>query len=118
MWQRLRFINRRSNEFTQLILDCQDWWNNNCIYLSANARAAFKKAYLAAEYLSLPISMQAGPEAAKRDVNDLNRAGEVILQGVYLPSIGEDEAERLGNHSKKKGTRQSNPMSRRNDKSR
>jgi hypothetical protein len=84
-----------------LILDCQEWWNNNCLYLSPDARAAFKKAYIAAEYLSQSLNLQAGAEARKRDLEDLNRAGEIIVKGIYLPSIGEDESKHVEKRSKK-----------------
>lgn len=103
LWQRLLFINRQKKEATQLILDCQEWWNNNCLYLSADARAAFKKAYIAADYLSQPAEVQAGPDAMKKDMEDLKRAGEIILKGVNLPSIGEDESKRVEKRSKKGG---------------
>lgn len=101
MWQRLRFTKRPTKESTQLILDCQEWWNNNCLYLSSDARVAFKKAYIAADYLSQPTDIQAGPEARKKDVEDLIRAGEIIVKGVYLPSIGEYESMRVEKQSKK-----------------
>jgi hypothetical protein len=95
MWQRLLFTNCPTEESAQLILECQDWWNNNCLYLSADARNAFKEAYLAVEYLSLPANVQSGPEAPKADVEKLKRADEIIVKGVYLPSIGEGESKRV-----------------------
>ena len=98
MWQRLLFTEGQKKESTQLILDCQDWWNNNCLYLSADARAAFKKAYIAADYLSLPADVQAGLEARETDMEYLKRAGEIIVKGVYLPSIGETESKRVKKH--------------------
>lgn len=94
-WQSLRFTNRPSKEYNELILHCQDWWNNNCLYLTAEAREAFKKAYIAAEYFALPASLQAGRESTQKDVEVLNCAGEIIVKGVYLPSIGELESKRV-----------------------
>jgi hypothetical protein len=84
-----------------LVLDCQEWWNNNCLYLSPDARAAFKKAYIAADYLSQPTNIQAGPESRKKDVEELNLAGEIIVKGVYLPSVGEYELKHIEKRSKK-----------------
>jgi hypothetical protein len=95
MWQRLLFTNRPTKESDQLILECQDWWNNNCLYLSADARIAFKEAYLAAEYLKLPANVQSGPKATNADLEKLKRAGEILVKGAYLPSIGEGESKRF-----------------------
>ena len=101
LWQRLLFINRHKKESTELILECQEWWNKNCLYLSAEARSAFKKAYIAADYLSLPAEVQAGLDARKKDMEDLKRAGDIILKGVNLPSIGEDESKHVEKRSRK-----------------
>lgn len=101
LWQGLLFIDRQKKESTQFILNCQEWWNKNCLYLSADARSAFKKAYIAADYLSQPVEVQAGLDARKKDMEDLKRAGEIILNGVNLPSIGEEESKRVDKHSKR-----------------
>ena len=33
---------------------CEDWWNNNCLYLSPDARQAFVQAYLTAHLVMSP----------------------------------------------------------------
>jgi hypothetical protein len=42
-----------------------------------------------------------GSTSRKKDVEDLNRAGEIIVKGIYLPSIGDDEAKHIEKRSKK-----------------
>ena len=91
LWRRLLIVDRQTEEVFRLLKECKEWWNNNCLYLSADAREAFRKSYIALEYLLQPPSIQAGREATKKDKEDLENAGEIIVSGVYLPSIGETE---------------------------
>src|SRR5689334_15919765 len=46
LWQRLIFADRRNDEFSKVVTECQDWWQSNCLYLTSEARSAFRKAYL------------------------------------------------------------------------
>jgi len=53
LWRRL-LGNLHSPEALEVAAECDEWWNNNNLYLSRNARVAFREAYMAVpEYKSL-----------------------------------------------------------------
>ena len=100
-WQRLIYTDRKAEEFTRVILDCQEWWDSNCLYLTADARKAFKKAYLAADNHANFLAMHADVDVIKAAYEDIQRAGKIIVEGICLPSIGEVESKRTDAHSNK-----------------
>lgn len=73
-----------------VVSECQNWWKDNCLFLTAEAREAFQDAYHRAE--KHPDYVQ---ERRRKQVKDnwaaIQRVGEVIVKGVELPSLGERE---------------------------
>src|ERR1700730_553321 len=47
LWRKLR-SNVYSNDINSIVLECQQWWERNCLYLAPAAREAFLQAYFAA----------------------------------------------------------------------
>lgn len=88
-----------SEELTGVLLECQEWWEANCLFLSAEARSAFHAAMWAAHGHEDFVSWarEARSDDAMRQVREnrdvLTRAGEVIVQGADLPSLGERESQ-------------------------
>jgi len=82
-WRKLMF-EANSRAVITTVNDCQEWWERNCLYLSSDARAAFRQAYFAA---ADHPSFLAGTGGAIR------KAGEAIVSGVELSTLGEREAE-------------------------
>jgi len=91
-WTELMWSLDDDDKIRTSIENCQNWWNKNCLYLGEDARHAFKVAYLlAGNYRQLT-----GEYAAEKRkwFNTINEAGEKIVEGVSLPSLGEDEIKR------------------------
>jgi len=99
LWRALYFslFNKNTDE---AVRQCQDWWDKNCLYLCNDDRSAFHKAFsLAVGFKNIPIH-----ETAERrvDINQIKEAGEKILEGVRLPSLGDDETKDLETDFNKK----------------
>ena len=86
-WQRLRWANRQTDEFAKTVMGCQEWWLSNCLYLTPEARDAFRRAYLAAPDHAQLVATHADIKLIIAANNDVERAGKIIFEGVFLPSI-------------------------------
>jgi hypothetical protein len=88
---------RKEPELTRVVLECQDWHDGNCVFLSDAARKAFVEAYWAAgerpELLSDPNRTDEVKNALRETHEAMRKAGPIILQEVGLPSLGDRESE-------------------------
>ncbi len=93
LWRRLLGA-LHSEKIHSVVLECQDWWDKNCLYLSAEARDSFNRAYFAAtSHRGLTQSrVHTHNETSNWDL--MMRAGADIVAGVELPSLGTREGER------------------------
>jgi hypothetical protein len=74
-----------------VVRECQDWWVKNCLYLDGEARQAFKIAYHAASNHREFLRPALNADAARESWKLITDAGEAIVKGVELPSLGEEE---------------------------
>lgn len=91
LWRKLIFTSQDS--IHNVVIECQDWWNNNCLYLSPEAREAFSDAYFAAYMHDDLLKSRPGAETIKANWNKVKSAGEKILRAVELPPLGDRETE-------------------------
>lgn len=95
LWRKLIATVHNENEIRNVVIECQNWWDNNCLYLSPKARKQFNLAYLCAvdhkEYLKNHVD----PKLVKENWTKITDAGEVIIKGVELPTLGENEARMI-----------------------
>lgn len=82
-----------SEQVHSLVLECQDWWEKNCLYLSAEARDSFNLAYLAAGSHRDLIQSSANVQHVTSNMDLVMKAGTDIVAGVELPSLGKREGE-------------------------
>ena len=84
--------------------ECQEWWERNCLYLSEDARRAFSQAYLYAPHHAtiLKTSQEMSSDDRKGVVDEIKKgaeiirsAGDAIITGAQLPSLGDDEFRSL-----------------------
>lgn len=84
-----------SEEIHRLAADAFIWWNDNCLYLSADAREAFVKAIRAArEHHELKRNLEGSAINAmllQSNMDIVRAAGPLIVAGASLPSLGDDE---------------------------
>jgi xanthosine utilization system XapX-like protein len=100
LWRQLRRLPRAEGEpnaelVDRTIRDCQQWWETHSLYLTAEARNAFKDAYIAASNLAEARLRGAGWGEMKESTDVIERAGRKIEESVYLPSIGELDSKRI-----------------------
>lgn len=100
LWRKLLFANKKNDDVYDVIMECQEWWDNNCLYLTASARRAFQKAYMSAGEHASFLAIHAESKLVKAAFEDVERAGPIIVEGVYLPAIGEMETERADSKNK------------------
>lgn len=83
-----------TDQIGQVVATCQQWWERNCLYLTADAREAFNVAYTAASshrsYIEGPRDAET-KNVAQANWADILRAGAIIVAGVSLPSLGPAE---------------------------
>jgi hypothetical protein len=89
LWNELIWLLHKPRERPEIIIECQNWWNENCLYLDKKSRKAFKQNLLiAAEFEAYKDSGEA--EKAFKAIMDTLK---YLSEGVNLPSIGELETK-------------------------
>ncbi|KIF54461.1 hypothetical protein [Vibrio owensii] len=89
LWRKM-LSNLHSNERVNVVMECQDWYNQNCLYLSAKSREAFSVAYGALAIHNDLLQDRTQPESVKRNYLEITNAGSIIVQSVELPALSAD----------------------------
>jgi hypothetical protein len=91
LWRRLIANVHNQETIGAVVLECQDWWDKNCLFLDPKAREAFRRAYLAASDHAQFVKDRSNAELVKANWADIKRAGFAIVSGAALPTLGELE---------------------------
>jgi hypothetical protein len=94
MWRGLLQVVHTA-QVREVVRTCQTWWEHNCLFLTAEARGAFMRAYQAAADHQMILDGPRNDETARlarENWNTIMRAGLDIVEGVNLPAMGEAEA--------------------------
>jgi hypothetical protein len=102
LWNRLRTANEKDANELDTLRDCKAWWDTNSLYLTAEARDAFNKAYRAAGDLFVARARRAPWDEMKELSAIIDRAAPIIAESVYLPPISELESVHTKARSRKK----------------
>jgi hypothetical protein len=87
LWLKLIFA-MPTKQLGSVIIECQNWWETNCLYLDVKAREAFYRAFRAASaHPFLP------KEKIEKNWDVITAAGPAIEQGVALPPIKDFKPE-------------------------
>jgi len=92
LWRRL-LAGAHSTEVHIIVLECQDWWDKNCLYLSSKARDSFNRAYSAASVHPNLLQTKVEADIITKNWQLILNAGEDLVSGVELPSLGTRETE-------------------------
>ncbi len=95
LWRKLIANTGQGDKTIDTVIECQKWWDDHCIYLDPEARAAFLKAFHSAADHATFVAIHAEASLLHSAMEDVVRAGEVIVKGAALPTIGEIEAKRI-----------------------
>jgi hypothetical protein len=93
LWRRL-LREVHSDKVHQVVLECQEWWDKNCLYLSSAARESFNRAYFAAASHRQLTRDRTDATLVTQNMALITKAGDDLVSGVELPSLGQREAER------------------------
>ena len=94
-WRRLMAVTH-TNEVGIVVNECQDWWENNCIYLEPKVRESFLQAYSAAGNHNQLVRDRAEAEVVKANWSLITGFPNTLFQAVQLPALSELEAKILG----------------------
>lgn len=94
LWRKI-LSNVHSEDIGQVVMECQEWWENNCLYLDAQARGVFLEAIHSASHHASFKADRKNAELMMENWERIMRAGEVIVASVNLPSLGEKEKKLL-----------------------
>lgn len=88
MWWQLKHKMFRE-EGWDFVVECQNWWIDNNLYLSHESRRAFVDAYQ-----TVSMILQNQEERTKDNFEIIDRTGDIIVKSVALPSIDFEVPER------------------------
>ena len=96
MWQRIVSVVYDSDQIGKVVVEAQDWWNNNCLYLDAASRHAFRNCLASAlSHKDLLRGPQPRDGETKKMIkeswNTIMKPGETLPAGVALPDLEEQE---------------------------
>ena len=100
LWWKLMGVVHDNASIGGVIMECQDWWVKNNLYLDPEVRQAFRTAYHSAStycqiYTELreadSIERQRRERSLSESWDSVNDAGEVIAKAVELPDLVEKE---------------------------
>ena len=101
LWRKLLFA-VHTEQIGQAVGECQNWWDEKCLYLSAAAREAFPRAWSAALiHAAILRSETAG--GATENWNLIEACGAIIIESAGLPGFTEREQEAIANQRPKGG---------------
>jgi hypothetical protein len=95
LWRKLLSKAHKADEIGNFVMDCQDWWDKNCLYLSPEARLAFRTAYQSAFDHKDFLTDKSNTELIRENWKRIEYAGNAIVQGAELPPLGDQESESL-----------------------
>ena len=88
---------------TEVIIKCQEWFVKNSLYLTKESRNAFYDAFMAAFiHPDLKRSRVSSTEL-KENFQKIRCAGEVFVEAVSLPSLGDNEYSPINDSKQKQG---------------
>ncbi len=90
LWLELMWSLYDEQKIGPAIIKCQNWWNENCLYLGEESRGAFKTALL----LSGELRRLVDTKERSKWYDSIADAGKKIVEGVNLPSLGESETKK------------------------
>jgi hypothetical protein len=89
----IRFVHQR-DKIGEVVVKAQDWWTNNCLYLNASSRSAFRACFIAAANHRDLVEGPRSPETTKlvqENWATITKPGQNLVSGVALPPLDNSE---------------------------
>jgi hypothetical protein len=87
LWRNLVWNVHNSDEIGKSVLECQEWWNNNCLFLSPKARESFLNAVFCAANHKDFLQDRSNIKLITDNWAKIMAAGKDISESVDLPSL-------------------------------
>lgn len=78
-----------------IVIKCQTWWEQSCLYLEPEVRHAFVQAYSAAHIHNSLTADRSNSEAVKQNWNEVMQFPEVLFRAIQLPPLSELEKKQV-----------------------
>ncbi|WP_145964078.1 hypothetical protein [Chromobacterium phragmitis] len=88
LWRRMNSTPNDEQAYS-IVKECDEWWNNNCLYLEPDARVAFLSAFISKRQLANYKGDDYPLMSHLR--NQIESAGNKIVTAISLPIINEQE---------------------------
>jgi len=95
LWRKLLSVTH-SDEVGTTVIECQSWWEQNCIYLEAPVRESFVRAYSAAHMHNGLIRGRAEAKLIQENWKEITDFANHLFAAVQLPALSELEAKSIG----------------------
>ncbi|MFC0254627.1 hypothetical protein [Massilia consociata] len=103
LWRKLTMT--KDAEVGPAVIECQTWWEMNCLYLEPEVREAFPRAYVGYNTRQQLLVSRGSADALKAAWADLMRFPDILFNAVRLPGLSQIEKELL--HTTNGSSRQS-----------
>jgi len=94
LWREL-ISHAHDKDIGNVVIKCQKWWENNCLYLEPEVRAAFMDSYSAAHTHSALLQGRVDAKMVHENWDRIIKAGQIILESVQLPGFSEIEKKEI-----------------------
>jgi hypothetical protein len=95
LWLQLRRSVHNEDKNIDMVIKCQKWWEENCLYLDMESRKAFISSIHAVALHQDLTGGQATTDEVKENWRYINECGEILIRSAGLPSFGENELEEI-----------------------
>lgn len=99
LWWKLLGAVHDEQRIGPVAVECERWWVENCLYLNPEARQKFNASIHCALTHRHLLRPHLDAAAARQNWEFIMGAGQAIVRGVELPSLGEDEYKPVSNIS-------------------
>lgn len=86
-----------------VVLKCQAWWEENCLYLEPDVREAFLTAYTSANHHHSYVQSRSDAAFVQANWKDIREFPEVLFKAIKLPPLSELERKALEDGTKVEG---------------
>jgi hypothetical protein len=95
LWRKLMAATY-TEDIGNVVLECQSWWERNCIYLEPTVREAFVSSYGAAHGHDALVRSRAEVKIVKESWARITGFPNILFKAVQLPTLSQLEAKALG----------------------
>jgi hypothetical protein len=95
LWRKLLAVTH-TEEASKVVIECQTWWEENCIYLEPDVREGFLVAYGAANSHNALLKGRAEVSLIQSNWKLITEFPNLLFKAVQLPALSELEAKALG----------------------